>query len=110
MPRYLKPHGHRVLVEPMDWPSDSPLVIPEIALWSRQQDPGHMHLYRVLSLGTGSTMKNGKRTVFECKPGDVILSRTHYGQDVRAGDHLMKILDYPQILAVLTQWPVNISP
>lgn len=103
MPQYptLKPHGHRVLAEPLELPSNSPIVLPQSVRWNRQQDPGQMHFYRVVALGTGKTLPNGKRTQFECKPGDIVISRTHYGQDVAMGTRILKILDHHEIMGVL---------
>lgn len=92
----LKPHGNKVLVEPLHFHGNlGSIIVPEA-----HQDKGSSEAI-VVALGTGRTKKNGQRTEFEVKIGDRIVLNRFTGTEIEIGRKRFKMLDPSEILATI---------
>ncbi|OGV50181.1 MAG: co-chaperone GroES [Lentisphaerae bacterium GWF2_44_16] len=92
----IKPLGDRVLVEQMEDGEQvkGGIVIPDSAKEKPQQA-------KVVALGTGKLDENGKKTTFDVKVGDVVLTSKYGGTDVKLDDKEYKILNSDDILGII---------
>lgn len=92
----LKPLGDRVLVEPVpaEEITKSGIVLPETA----KEKPAEG---KVIALGTGKTMKDGKKMPFEVKVGDKVIYSKYAGDEIKIDGKEYKILKEEEILGIL---------
>ena len=92
----IKPLGDRVLVEQMEDGEQvkGGIVIPDSAKEKPQQA-------KVIALGTGKLDENGKKTTFDVKVGDVVLTSKYGGTEVKLDDKEYKILNSDDILGII---------
>lgn len=92
----IKPLGDRVLVEQIEDGEQikGGIVIPDSAKEKPQQA-------KVVALGTGKLDENGKKTTFDVKVGDVVLTSKYGGTDVKLDDKEYKILNSDDILGII---------
>ncbi len=91
----LKPLGDRVLVRPNEAEEKSAggIVLPDTARKRPQEG-------KVLAVGSGQVMKDGKRVALSVKVDDVIVYSKYAGTEVRVDGEDLVILDEDSILAV----------
>lgn len=92
----IKPLGDRVLVEQIEDGEQikGGIVIPDSAKEKPQQA-------KVVALGTGKLDENGKKTTFDVKVGDVVLTSKYGGTEVKLDDKEYKILNSDDILGII---------
>lgn len=92
----VKPLGDRVLVEAAEEKEvkKGGIIIPD----SAKEKPIESV---VVALGTGKTDENGKKSAFEVKVGDRVLTSKYGGTDIKIDGKEYKILSSDDILAVL---------
>ena len=91
----LKPLGDRVLVRPSEAEEKSAggIVLPDTARKRPQEG-------KVLAVGSGQVMKDGKRVALTVKVDDVVVYSKYAGTEVRVDGEDLVILDEDSILAV----------
>lgn len=92
----IKPLGDRVLVEPVEEKETAKggIIIPDTAKEKPMES-------KVVALGTGKTDEDGKKTPFEVKVGDIVLTSKYGGTDIKLDGKEYKILSSDDILAIL---------
>ena len=90
----IRPLDDRVVVEPMDVEEKTAggIVLPDTAKEKPQQG-------KVVAIGPGKLMDNGKRAGLLVKKGDVVLYGKYAGSDVRVDESEYKIMKEADILA-----------
>lgn len=93
---HLKPIGDRVLVElaEAEERTKSGIILPDTAKEKPQQG-------KVVAVGSGKTLKNGKTVAPSVKAGDRIIFGKYSGNEVRIGDREWLIVNEDDILAVI---------
>jgi len=91
----LKPLGNRALVRPSEEEERTPggIVLPDTARKKPQEG-------KVLAVGSGKLLDNGKRVALAVKVGDTVVYSKYAGTEVRLGDEELVILEEDSILAV----------
>ena len=56
---------------------------------------------KVLSLGDGKLLENGKRAAFQVKEGDRVLFSSYAGSEVKLNDDKLLIMSEDEVLAVI---------
>ena len=92
----IQPLGDRVLVEPLEAEEKTAggIVLPDTAKEKPKQG-------RVLSLGEGKLLENGKRAPFQVKEGDRVLFTSYAGNEVTVDGEEYLIMSEDDILAVV---------
>lgn len=92
----IKPLGDRVLVEQIEDGEQikGGIVIPDSAKEKPQQA-------KVIALGTGKLDEDGKKTTFDVKVGDIVLTSKYGGTEVKLDDKEYKILNSDDILGII---------
>jgi len=90
----LHPLGNRVVVEPLDAEEKSRggIVLPDTAKEKPQQG-------KVLAVGPGTLLENGRRAKPDVKKGDTVLFAKYGGSEIKIGGKELKILQEDDILA-----------
>jgi len=91
----LKPLDDRVVVEvsEQEETTSGGIVLPETAQKKPQEG-------KVLAVGPGKLLENGKRAPMEVKEGDTVIFAKYGGTEVRVGDKEYTILRSSDLLAV----------
>jgi len=92
----IKPLGDRVLVkllEPKEVKKGG-IIIPDTAKEKPQEG-------KVIEVGRGKMLEDGKRVPLEVKKGDKVLFETYSGKEIKEGNEKYLILSEGDILAVL---------
>jgi chaperonin GroES len=91
----LKPLGARVLVRPSkaEEKSAGGILLPDMAQKKPQEG-------KVLAVGSGKLLDNGKRVPLPVKVGDTVVYSKWSGTEVRVGGEDLVILEEDTILAV----------
>ncbi len=91
----LKPLDDRVVVAPLDAEETTSggVILPDTA--KEQPNKG-----KVIAVGPGLLLKNGKRAVLSVKKGDVVYYGKFAGADVKVAGDELKILKEKDILGV----------
>jgi chaperonin GroES len=92
----LKPLGDRILVEPLEAEDVSPggIVLPDTAKEKPQKG-------KVLAVGPGRTLENGKVVSPEVKVGDKVIFSKYGGSEVKIDGKEYTILRENDVLAVI---------
>ncbi len=92
----IRPLDDRVVVEPMEAEEKTAggIVLPDAAKEKPQEG-------KVVAVGPGKLLENGKRTSPLVKKGDVVLYGRYSGSDVRVGETEYKIMKESDILVKL---------
>lgn len=92
----LKPLGERIVVEPNkeEEKSDGGIILPDTA----QQKP---QKGKVVAVGSGKLLENGKRIPPEVKVGDTIIYSKYGGTEAKFEKKEYLILDERDILAII---------
>lgn len=94
----IKPVGHRVLVqrlEPVEKMKGG-IILPDSA--KKKQESA-----RVVAIGTGKIMDDGKLQPIPVKIGDIILMDKYSGQEVSINDEEFIILKADDIIAIIEE-------
>ena len=96
LPMNLKPLGDKVIVEILDAEEKTKggIVLPDTAKEKPQEG-------KVIAVGTGKTLSNGKIVSPSVKPGDRIIFGKYSGNEVEVEDHEYLIVNEDDILAVV---------
>ncbi|MBF0245380.1 MAG: co-chaperone GroES [Planctomycetes bacterium] len=91
----VKPLGERVIIERMEaeGKSSGGILLPDSAKEKPQQG-------KVLAVGPGALLKNGKRNPLDVKVGDTVLFGKYAGTEVKIGNEEFTILKESDILAI----------
>jgi chaperonin GroES len=91
----LKPLADRVLVRPHEAEERTRggIVLPDTARKKPQEG-------RVLAVGSGKRLENGKRIPLHIKVGDTVIYSKYAGTEVTVGGEDLVLLDEDSILAV----------
>jgi chaperonin GroES len=92
----LQPIGDKVIVERLESQQKTKggIIVPDTAKEKPQEG-------KVIAVGKGKTLKNGKVAAPEIKAGDKILFGKYSGNEVKVGDKEYLIIDADSILAVI---------
>ena len=92
----LKPLDDRVVVKPQDAEEKTPggIVLPDTA----KEKP---MMGKIIAIGIGKLLDNGKRAKLSVKKGDVVLYGKYGGSDVEIDGTEYKILRESEILGVV---------
>ena len=93
----LKPIGDRVIVQRLGSAekTKSGLYLPDSAQEKPQEG-------KVVAVGSGKTLKDGKVVPLTVKPGDRILFGKYSGSDIKLDDKEYVFLNEDDILAIIT--------
>ena len=93
----LKPIGDRVIVQRLGSAEKSKggLYLPDTAQEKPQEG-------KVIAVGTGKTLKNGKVIPLAVKPGDRIIFGKYSGSEIKVDDKEYVFLSEDDILAIVT--------
>ena len=93
----LKPVGDRVIVQRLGSAEKSRggLYLPDSAQEKPQEG-------KVVAVGTGRTLKNGKTIPLTVKPGDKIIFGKYSGSEIKVDDKEYVFLSEDDILAIVT--------
>jgi chaperonin GroES len=94
----LKPLGNRVLVQRLE-PQETMkggIILPDSA--KKKQETA-----RVVALGSGKKLDDGKTVPIPVKVGDVILMDKYSGQEVQVNDEEYMILKADDIIAIIEE-------
>ena len=92
----LQPLGDKVIIERLEPEAKTKggIILPDNAKEKPQEG-------KVISVGKGKTLKNGKTVAPEVKPGDKILFGKYSGNEVKVGEKEYLIIEADDILAVI---------
>ena len=92
----LKPIGDRVIVQRLGSAEKSKggLYLPDSAQEKPQEG-------KVIAVGSGKTLKNGKVVPLSVKPGDKIIFGTYSGSEIKVDDKEYVFLNEDDILAIV---------
>ncbi|MBI4435871.1 MAG: co-chaperone GroES [Candidatus Omnitrophica bacterium] len=92
----LKPLGDKVIVEILNAEEKTKggIVLPDTAKEKPQEG-------KVIAVGTGKTLSNGKIVTPRVKPGDRIIFGKYSGNEVEVEDHEYLIVNEEDILAIV---------
>ncbi len=92
----LQPLGDKVIIERVEAQNKTKggIIVPDTAKEKPQEG-------KVISVGKGKTLKNGKIVATDVKPGDKILFGKYSGSEVKVGDKEYLIIEADDILAVI---------
>ena len=92
----LKPLGDKVIVEVLDAAEKTKggIVLPDTAKEKPQEG-------KVIAVGDGKTLSNGKIVPPTVKPGDRIIFGKYTGNEVEMGEHEYLIVNEDDILAIV---------
>ena len=93
----LKPIGDRVIVQRLGSAEKSKggLYLPDTAQEKPQEG-------KVIAVGTGKTLKNGKTVPLSVKPGDKIIFGKYSGSEIKVDEKEYVFLNEDDILAIVT--------
>ena len=93
----LKPIGDRVIVQRLGSAEKSKggLYLPDSAQEKPQEG-------KIIAVGTGKTLKNGKTVPLSVKPGDRIIFGKYSGSEIKVEDKEYVFLNEDDILAIIT--------
>jgi chaperonin GroES len=93
----LKPIGDRVIAERLGSveKTKSGLYLPDSAQEKPQEG-------KVIAVGSGKTLKNGKVVPLAVKPGDKIIFGKYSGSEIKVDDKEYVFLNEDDILAIVT--------
>lgn len=92
----LQPIGDKVIIERLESQDKTKggIIVPDSAKEKPQEG-------KVIAVGKGKTLKNGKVVAPQVKPGDKILFGKYSGNEVKVGDKEYLIIEADDILAVI---------
>src|SRR5438477_5501639 len=92
----VKPHGDRVLVQPIEEKEvkKGGIIIPDTAKEKPQEG-------EVVALGTGKIDDKGNKVEFSVKKGDKVLISKYGGTEVKIGDDSFLIMREDDILGII---------
>src|SRR5665811_2382965 len=92
----LEPLGDRVIVETSEGEEKTPsgIVIPDTAKEKPQEG-------KVLAVGPGRILDDGKREQMDLKPGDTVLYAKYAGTEFKLDDEDLLIVSAKDVLAVV---------
>ena len=93
----LKPIGDRVIVQRLGSAEKTKggLYVPDSAQEKPQEG-------KVIAVGSGKTLKNGKVVPLAVKPGDKIIFGKYSGSEIKVDDKEYVFLNEDEILAIVT--------
>ena len=92
----LKPLGDKVIVEVLsaEEKTKGGIILPDTAKEKPQEA-------KVIAVGSGKTLENGKVVAPEVKAGDIIIFGKYSGSEVKVDDKEYLIIDADDILAIV---------
>ena len=92
----LKPLGDKVIVEVLkaEDKTKGGIIIPDTAKEKPQEA-------KVIAVGSGKTLENGKVVAPEVKTGDIVIFGTYSGSEVKVDEREYLIIDADDILAIV---------
>lgn len=92
----LRPLSDRIVIEIIDDTEQTSggIFIPDSAKEKPQKG-------KVIAVGPGKTLDDGKREEMEVKTGDIVLFAKYSGTDIKLDDKNLKILSVKDVLGVL---------
>jgi chaperonin GroES len=92
----VEPLNDKIVVKRLEAESTTAggIVLPDSAKEKPKQG-------RVISLGDGKLLENGKRAKFQVKEGDRVLFTSYAGSDVKIGNEEYLIMTEDDILAII---------
>jgi chaperonin GroES len=92
----LQPLGDKVIIERLkaEDKTKGGIILPDTAKEKPQEG-------KVISVGKGKVLKNGKTIAPDVKPGDKILFGKYSGSEVKVGEKEYLIIEADDILAVI---------
>ncbi len=92
----IKPLGERIVIELLESEekTKSGIVLPDTAKEKPQTG-------KVLAVGTGKRLENGKVIPLEVKPGDIVLFAKYAGTEVKIDGEEYMVLKENDVLAVI---------
>ena len=93
----LQPLGDKVIIERLQAEDKTKggIILPDNAQEKPQEG-------KVIAVGKGKTLKNGKIVAPDVKPGNKILFGKYSGSEVKVGEKEYLIIEADDILAVIT--------
>ena len=93
----LKPIGDKVVVQVLGSveKTKSGLYLPDAAQEKPQEG-------KVIAIGSGRTLKSGKKIALSVKVGDKIIFAKYSGSEIKVDDHEYLIVSDEDILAIVT--------
>ena len=90
----IKPLDDRVVIEVLEAEEKTAggIVLPDTAKEKPQKG-------KVIAIGPGKLLENGKRAPFSIKVKDTVLYGKYSGQDIKVGDKELKIMRENELLA-----------
>lgn len=92
----LKPLGDKVIVEVLsaEEKTKGGIILPDTAKEKPQEA-------KVIAVGSGKTLENGKVVAPEVKTGDIVIFGKYSGSEVKVNDKEYLIIDADDILAIV---------
>ncbi|KPK42485.1 MAG: hypothetical protein AMJ78_02460 [Omnitrophica WOR_2 bacterium SM23_29] len=92
----LKPLGDKVIVEILkaEDKTKGGIILPDTAKEKPQAA-------KVIAVGSGKTLSNGKVVALDVKPGDTVIFGKYSGNEVKVDDKEYLIIEFDDILAVV---------
>ena len=92
----LKPLGDKVIVEVLsaEEKTKGGIILPDTAKEKPQEA-------KVIAVGSGKTLENGKVIAPEVKAGDIVIFGKYSGSEVKVDDKEYLIIDADDILAIV---------
>ena len=92
----LKPLGDKVIVEVLSAEDKTKggIILPDTAKEKPQEA-------KVIAVGSGKTLENGKVVAPEVKAGDIVIFGKYSGSEVKVDDKEYLIIDADDILAIV---------
>lgn len=92
----LKPLGDKVIVEVLsaEEKTKGGIILPDTAKEKPQEA-------KVIAVGSGKTLENGKVVAPEVKTGDIVIFGKYSGSEVKVDDKEYLIIDADDILAIV---------
>ncbi len=93
----LRPLGQHVIVQPIEDVEKTPggIIIPDTAKEKPQKG-------KVIAIGKGKILKNGKRVPLEVMEGDLVLFGKYAGEEIKINGEKYLILEEDDILAIIS--------
>ena len=92
----VRPVGEKILLKRLEAEDRTKggIVLPDTAKEKPQKG-------KVLAVGEGRMLKDGKRAAFQVKPGDMVLFASYAGTEIKIDREELVLMDEGEILAIL---------
>jgi chaperonin GroES len=92
----VRPLGEKVLIQRLEAEEKTRggIVLPDTAKEKPQKG-------KVLAVGDGKLLEDGKRAAFQVKVGDTVLFASYAGTEIKVDGQEMMLMDESEVLAIL---------